>query len=108
MPEPGVHGNLDQLHRGPEAAGSYPAGDSAYGLSDTIGQVWEWTASVFDGYHGFSADPYPEYSEVFFGQGYRVLRGGSWATRARVATAFFRNWDLPQRRQIFAGIRIAK
>jgi iron(II)-dependent oxidoreductase len=108
VPQPGVHCNLDQLHRGPVATGSYPAGDSAYGVSDAIGQVWEWTDSIFEGYPGFSAHPYPEYSEVFFGQGYRVLRGGSWATRARVATSSFRNWDLPQRRQIFAGIRIAK
>ena len=107
-PVAGVHGNLDQLHLGPVGAGRYPAGDSPYGLSDAIGQVWEWTASTFEGYPGFVAHPYPEYSEVFLGQGYRVLRGGSWATRARVATASFRNWDFPQRRQIFAGIRIAK
>ena len=49
--------------------------------------------------------PYREYSEVFFGGGYKVLRGGSWATRPRVARATFRNWDHPQRRQIFAGFR---
>jgi iron(II)-dependent oxidoreductase len=103
-----VHANLDQLHRGPVTAGGYPAGDSPLGVTDMIGQVWEWTVSTFDGYPGFSAHPYPEYSEVFFGEGYRVLRGASWATRARVATPSFRNWDLPQRRQIFAGIRIAK
>lgn len=105
---PGLHGNLDQVERGPADAGGYPAGDSPYGTADMIGQVWEWTASTFDGYPGFVAHPYREYSEVFFGQGYRVLRGGSWATRARVATATFRNWDLPERRQIFAGIRIAQ
>ena len=51
--------------------------------------------------------PYREYSEVFFGDDYRVLRGGSWATHPRVGTATFRNWDLPQRRQIFAGLRLA-
>jgi gamma-glutamyl hercynylcysteine S-oxide synthase len=72
-----------------------------------IGQVWEWTSSWFDGYPGFVAHPYREYSEVFFGTSYRVLRGGSWATDARVATPTFRNWDLPQRRQIFAGVRVA-
>ncbi len=73
-----------------------------------IGDVWEWTATEFDGYPGFSAYPYREYSEVFFAGGYRVLRGGSWATRPRVATSTFRNWDLPQRRQIFSGLRIAR
>ena len=72
-----------------------------------VGCVWEWTSSVFGGYPGFVAHPYREYSEVFFGDGYRVLRGGSWATHPRVATATFRNWDLPQRRQIFAGVRLA-
>lgn len=72
------------------------------------GSVWEWTASHFDGYPGFEPYPYREYSEVFFGQDYRVLRGGSWATHPRVATRTFRNWDLPQRRQIFSGLRLTK
>jgi gamma-glutamyl hercynylcysteine S-oxide synthase len=74
---------------------------------DGVGLVWEWTASPFTGYPGFRAYPYREYSEVFFGDGHRVLRGGSWATAPRVATRTFRNWDLPQRRQIFAGVRLA-
>jgi iron(II)-dependent oxidoreductase len=73
-----------------------------------VGLVWEWTASPFIGYPGFRAFPYREYSEPFFGDRYRVLRGGSWATAARVATRTFRNWDLPQRRQIFAGVRLAR
>ena len=73
-----------------------------------IGDVWEWTADDFKPYPGFVAHPYREYSEVFFGGAYKVLRGGSWATRSRVATPTFRNWDHPQRRQIFAGIRIAR
>jgi gamma-glutamyl hercynylcysteine S-oxide synthase len=72
-----------------------------------VGQVWEWTASCFGGYPGFVAYPYREYSQVFFGERYRVLRGGSWATHPRVATRTFRNWDLPERRQIFAGVRLA-
>jgi iron(II)-dependent oxidoreductase len=73
-----------------------------------MGRVWEWTASAFGGYPGFVAHPYKEYSEVFFGEDYRVLRGGSWATSPRVKTVTFRNWDLPQRRQIFAGVRLAR
>jgi gamma-glutamyl hercynylcysteine S-oxide synthase len=73
-----------------------------------VGQVWEWTSSRFRGYPGFVAHPYREYSEVFFGDDYLVLRGGSWATSPRVATATFRNWDYPRRRQIFAGLRLAR
>jgi iron(II)-dependent oxidoreductase len=73
-----------------------------------VGEVWEWTSSHFAGYPGFRAFPYREYSEVFFGSEYRVLRGGSWATHPRVAGPRFRNWDLPQRRQIFAGVRLAR
>jgi iron(II)-dependent oxidoreductase len=73
-----------------------------------VGRAWEWTGSRFDGYPGFSPYPYREYSQVFFGNRYRVLRGGSWATHRRVANTTFRNWDLPQRRQIFAGVRLAK
>jgi iron(II)-dependent oxidoreductase len=73
-----------------------------------VGAVWEWTSSTFGGYPGFVAHPYREYSEVFFGEDYRVLRGASWATDPRVATTTFRNWDYPQRRQIFAGLRLAK
>ena len=73
-----------------------------------VGAVWEWTESRFEGYPGFRAFPYREYSEVFFGEHYRVLRGGSWATHQRVAGARFRNWDLPQRRQIFSGLRVAR
>jgi gamma-glutamyl hercynylcysteine S-oxide synthase len=72
------------------------------------GLVWEWTQSHFTGYPGFVAHPYREYSEVFFGDRHRVLRGGSWATQKRVVTPTFRNWDLPQRRQIFSGLRLAR
>jgi iron(II)-dependent oxidoreductase len=107
-PRPGVHANVDQLGCGPAAAGAYPAGASPYGCLGMIGDVWEWTSTDFGGYPGFVAYPYREYSEVFFGTDYKVLRGGSWATRARVSTATFRNWDYPQRRQIFSGFRTAR
>jgi len=78
------------------------------GRLEATGYVWEWTASPFVGYPGFVAHPYREYSAVFFGDRHRVLRGGSWATHPRVATPTFRNWDLPQRRQLFAGVRLAR
>ncbi len=82
--------------------------DGTTGTLAAIGQVWEWTSSAFHGYPGFRAYPYREYSEVFFGEDYRVLRGSSWATHPRVASLTFRNWDLPLRRQIFAGVRLAR
>ncbi len=75
---------------------------------DGIGHGWEWTSSDFLAYPGFAAFPYREYSEVFFGDEYKVLRGAAWATHPRVARPSFRNWDLPQRRQIFAGLRCAR
>jgi iron(II)-dependent oxidoreductase len=90
------------------AGGNGAAGTSRRGALEGAGQVWEWTASHFGGYPGFQAHPYREYSEVFFGTDYRVLRGGSWASSPRVATPTFRNWDLPQRRQIFSGLRLTK
>jgi gamma-glutamyl hercynylcysteine S-oxide synthase len=105
---PGVHANVDHIDRGPAGADQHPGGASPYGCLGMIGDVWEWTSSPFRGYRGFRAYPYREYSEVFFGEHYKVLRGGSWATRARVVTPTFRNWDFPQRRQIFAGFRIAR
>ena len=99
--------NLDQTALGPVAAGALAYGASPCGALGMLGDVWEWTSSDFRGYEGFVAHPYREYSEVFFGDAYKALRGGSWATRARVATPTFRNWDLPQRRQIFSGVRLA-
>jgi iron(II)-dependent oxidoreductase len=101
------HANLGQRHLGPAPVGAYPAGASALGAHQMLGDVWEWTSSGFTGYPGFTAWPYPEYSEVFFGAGHRVLRGGSFATDPVACRATFRNWDFPQRRQIFAGFRTA-
>jgi gamma-glutamyl hercynylcysteine S-oxide synthase len=75
---------------------------------DGLGHGWEWTSSNFLAYQGFEAFPYREYSEAFFGDEYKVLRGSSWATHPRVARPSFRNWDLPQRNQIFSGIRCAR
>ena len=99
--------NLDQTAFGPARAGAYPSGASACGVLGMLGDAWEWTSSDFEPYPGFRAFPYPEYSEIFFGDSFKVLRGGSWATRSRVAGTTFRNWDYPQRRQIFAGFRCA-
>jgi iron(II)-dependent oxidoreductase len=100
--------NLGQRHLRPTLAGSYPGGAAPCGARQLIGDVWEWTASDFLPYPGFSAWPYREYSEVFFGDEYKVLRGGSFAVGDVACRGTFRNWDYPIRRQIFAGFRTAR
>jgi gamma-glutamyl hercynylcysteine S-oxide synthase len=100
--------NLGQRHLQPAAAGSYPAGAAPCGTRQLIGDVWEWTSSDFLPYPGFAAWPYREYSEVFFGPDYKVLRGGSFAVGPVACRGTFRNWDYPIRRQIFAGFRTAR
>ena len=100
--------NLGGGRFGPTVAGSYPDAESPEGVRQLIGDVWEWTSSDFGGYPGFESFPYDEYSEVFFGDEYKVLRGPSWAAHPVVARATFRNWDFPIRRQIFAGFRCAR
>ncbi len=79
---------------------------SAYGVEDMLGSVYAWTSSEFRPYPGFAAFPYPEYSEVFFGDTCRVLRGASWAAHPLLWRNSYRNWDVPQRRQIVAGVRV--
>jgi iron(II)-dependent oxidoreductase len=106
-PGPG-HANLGQRHLQPAPAGAYPAGAAPCGARQLLGDVWEWTASDFTAYPGFEAFPYREYSEVFLGDRFKVLRGGSFATAPVACRSTFRNWDFPIRRQIFAGFRTAR
>jgi iron(II)-dependent oxidoreductase len=97
--------NLDARAFDVAPIGQFPAGASPIGCQQMIGDVWEWTASHFEPYPGYETFPYPEYSEAFFGSEYRVLRGGSWATRPGAIRGTFRNWDYPMRSQIFSGFR---
>jgi gamma-glutamyl hercynylcysteine S-oxide synthase len=99
--------NLGGLGLRPAPVGAYPAGASAYGVEQMIGDVWEWTSSDFTPWPGFMPMIYRDYSEPFFGGDYKVLRGGSWAVAPSTIRPSFRNWDHPIRRQIFTGVRLA-
>jgi iron(II)-dependent oxidoreductase len=99
--------NLGGAALRPAPVGAYPAGASAYGAEQMLGDVWEWTSSPLRAWPGFVPMIYQRYSQPFFGGDYRVLRGGSWAVEPAILRPSFRNWDHPYRRQIFAGVRLA-
>jgi iron(II)-dependent oxidoreductase len=102
-----AHGNFDLRYWDTTPVGSFPAGASSYGCLDMTGNVWEWTSDLFAGYEGFKAYPYPEYSEVWFDEDHRVLKGGSWATHPSILRTSFRNFFRRHFRIAFAGIRLA-
>ncbi|HYP26418.1 MAG TPA: SUMF1/EgtB/PvdO family nonheme iron enzyme [Blastocatellia bacterium] len=99
--------NFDNHHWEPTPVSAFPEGRSAYDCFDMSGNVWEWTSSVFAAYPGFKAFPYPEYSELWFDGDHRVLKGGSWTTRAPLLRGSFRNFFRPRFRAAFAGFRCA-
>ena len=103
-PTTSAHANLDAQAGSCLDVAALPAGDSAFGCRQMLGNVWEWTASDFGPFPGFVVDPYKEYSEPWFGTR-KVLRGGCWATRARLMRPTYRNFFRPERRDIFAGFR---
>ena len=104
----GFEASLDRRRWSPAPSGSYAGGVSPVGCAQMAGDVWEWTSSSFQPYPGFIPFPYPECSEVNFGDDVRVLRGGSWATDALLARTSFRRWESPERREAFVGFRCAR
>ncbi|WP_038020785.1 ergothioneine biosynthesis protein EgtB [Synechocystis sp. PCC 7509] len=102
------HCNHDNTVNQTTPVNAYPVGQSVYGCYDLLGNVWEWTSTIFEGYEGFASYPYPGYSQVYFDREHWVLKGGSWATRPWALRSSFRNWYYPDVRQILAGFRCAK
>jgi len=98
------HANLDTRALGCVDVGAHPAGDSAFGCRQMLGNVWEWTASDFAGYPGFTADMYAEYSEPWF-VGFKALRGGAYCTRGRLIRNTWRNFYTPNRNDVLVGFR---
>ena len=99
------HANLEWRAAGPVDVAAHPAGDSAFGVRGLFGNVWEWTASTFSPYPNFESDAYGDNSVPWFAEGRKVLRGGSWATRARYVRVPYRNYFQPGRRDVLAGFR---
>ena len=95
--------NLDWKVMGCVDVGAFPAGDSGFGCRQMIGNLWEWTSSTFLPYPGFTADPYREYSEPWFGTR-KVMRGGCWATRSRLIRSNYRNFQTPGPARYIGGI----
>ena len=96
--------NLDSAAQGVVDVRALPAGDSAFGCRQMIGNVWEWTEDAFYPFPGFVVDPYREYSAPWFGY-QKVLRGGCWTTRSRLIRNTWRNFYTPDRRDVFGGFR---
>lgn len=96
--------NLDWQAMGCTEVDALPAGDSAFGCRQMIGNAWEWTSTTFGAYPGFDPGPYKEYSAPWFGD-HKILRGGCWATRSRMIRNAYRNFYTPDRRDVFAGFR---
>ena len=93
----------------PEPAGSHPAGRSAWGIDDLVGNGWEWTSTVFAPFPGFRPLPsYPEYSADFFDGEHAVLKGASPATARELLRPSFRNWFRPRYPQVYATFRCAR
>lgn len=99
--------NSDGTHGSVCDVGAFEVGESPTGCRQMIGNVWEWTSSVFHPYPGFNADPYKEYSEPWFGT-HLVLRGGAWTTRTRLISTRWRNFYRPHRRDVMTGFRTVK
>jgi len=100
------HGVFDFHAWEPEPVGTHPAGQSAWGVHDLVGNGWEWTSTIFEGFPGFTPIPsYPEYSADFFDTSHYVLKGGSQATARELLRPSFRNWFRPRYPYVYATFR---
>jgi len=103
------HGVFDFASWDPEPAGSHPAGASAWGVEDLVGNGWEWTQTAFAPFPGFRASPcYPEYSAEFFDGEHFVMKGASPATASELIRPTFRNWFRMRYPYVYATFRCVK
>ncbi len=108
-PVDATRGNFDFASWDPVAAGSHPAGASAWGVHDLAGNGWEWTATLFDGFAGFEPMPsYLPYSTDFFDRAHYVMKGASPVTARELVRRSFRNWFRPTYPYVYATFRCVK
>jgi gamma-glutamyl hercynylcysteine S-oxide synthase len=110
-PEPPApaHGVFDFSSWDPEPAGTHPAGRSAWGVDDLVGNGWEWTGTTFAPFAGFQAmSSYPEYSADFFDGDHFVMKGASPATARELLRPTFRNWFRPRYPYVYATFRCVR
>ena len=101
-----TRGNFGFTHWDPVPVGSYPAGASAWGVHDLVGNGWEWTSTVFDGFPGFEPMAcYPVYSADFFDGKHYVMKGASPATAPELVRSGFRNWFRSNYPYVYATFR---
>jgi iron(II)-dependent oxidoreductase len=104
-----ARGNFDFHHWDPVDVNTTPAGDSAWGVSQLVGNGWEWTATQFGPFPGFQALPfYPGYSQNFFDEEHYVMKGGSPVTAACMLRRSFRNWFRPNYPYVYASFRLVE
>jgi len=107
-PDP-TRGNFDFASWDPLPIGSFPAGSSAWGVHDLVGNGWEWTSTIFEGFPGFRAMPtYPNYSADFFDGNHYVMKGASPATAKELLRRSFRNWFRGNYPYVYASFRTVK
>lgn len=103
------HGVFDFSNWEPEPAGTHPAGRSAWGVDDLVGNGWEWTSTPFAPFAGFHAmASYPEYSADFFDGEHFVMKGASPVTARELLRPTFRNWFRPRYPYVYATFRCAR
>jgi len=109
-PKPGVHGNFNFFSMAPVPVGSHPLGQSAFGIYELIGNGWEWTSTIFEGFPGFQANipNYSGYSADFFDGKHYVMLGASWATATELIRSSFRNWFQTNYEYTFSKFRCVK
>lgn len=109
LPDPGRHGVFDFTSWDPAPAGSHPAGRSAWGVDDLLGNGWEWTSTPFAPFPGFRPQvTYPEYSADFFDGDHFVMKGASPGTARELLRPTFRNWFRPHYPHVYATFRCAR